>query len=135
MSHNGNNFLITFTDYLSLSFHTVPISCDDIESFPATALADAYFTQIFSYHCLPSAVHTDRGSTFTLPTHTPCLSSQMLQASTISSNTSLRRHCAVTSPSTSSSGLAIPTRRTRAPTTPSSSRSPAARLPLKPGSG
>eukprot|EP00961_Rhodomonas_salina_P049675 667681-Rhodomonas_salina.1 len=65
MSHNGNNFLITFTDYLSLSFRTVPICCDDIKSFPATALADAYFTQIFCYHCLPSAVHTDQGSTFT----------------------------------------------------------------------
>eukprot|EP00961_Rhodomonas_salina_P143185 1926606-Rhodomonas_salina.1 len=58
MSRNGNNFLLTFTDYLSRSFRTVPISCDDIGSFPATALADAYFTQIFSYHGLPSAVHT-----------------------------------------------------------------------------
>eukprot|EP00961_Rhodomonas_salina_P303042 3941072-Rhodomonas_salina.3 len=47
MSSNGNNFMITFTDYLSGTFRTVPIQCDDKETFPAQALAEAYFTQIF----------------------------------------------------------------------------------------
>lgn len=65
MSRNRHNYIITFTDYLRSSFRTVPISCDDIESFPATTLADAYFTQIFRYHGLPSAVNTDQGSMFT----------------------------------------------------------------------
>ena len=65
MSRSGHNYLITFTDYLSRTFRTVPIRCDDIEKFPATSLAEAYFTQIFRYHGLPSAVHTDRGSIFT----------------------------------------------------------------------
>lgn len=65
MSRSGNNYLITFTDYLSRTFRTVPFRCDDIESFPATSLAEAYFVNIFRYHCLPSAVHTDRGPSFT----------------------------------------------------------------------
>eukprot|EP00961_Rhodomonas_salina_P003247 45156-Rhodomonas_salina.1 len=47
MSRSGNNFMITFTDYLSRTFCTVPIRCNDISTFPAPALAKAYFTQIF----------------------------------------------------------------------------------------
>eukprot|EP00961_Rhodomonas_salina_P004610 62575-Rhodomonas_salina.2 len=47
MSHSGHNYLITFTYYLSRTFRTVPIQCDDIEKFPASSLTEAYFTQIF----------------------------------------------------------------------------------------
>eukprot|EP00961_Rhodomonas_salina_P305702 3942004-Rhodomonas_salina.3 len=65
MSRSGNNYLITFTDYLTSTFRTIPIRCDDVEKFPASSLAEAYFSLIFRYHCLPSAVHTDSGSTFT----------------------------------------------------------------------
>eukprot|EP00961_Rhodomonas_salina_P238046 3217286-Rhodomonas_salina.1 len=65
MSRICNNFMMTFTDYLSRTFRTVPIQCNAMETFPAQALTQAYFTQIFRYHGLPSAVHTDRGSIFT----------------------------------------------------------------------
>eukprot|EP00961_Rhodomonas_salina_P013279 178433-Rhodomonas_salina.1 len=65
MSRSGNNFMITFTDYLSRTFCTVPIWCNDISTFPAPALTEAYSTQIFRYHGQPSAVHNDRGSIFT----------------------------------------------------------------------
>ncbi len=65
MSRNGNNFLVTFTDYLSRAIRTIPIRCDDVEQFPASSLAECYFRHVFRYHGLPSAVHTDRGSVFT----------------------------------------------------------------------
>jgi hypothetical protein len=65
MSRSGNNTLITFTCYLTRSFRTVPVRCDNISSFSARDLAEIYFLHIFRYHGLPSGIQTDRGSTFT----------------------------------------------------------------------
>jgi len=65
MSTHGHNYMITFTDYLTRCIRTVPVRCDDVNSFQARDLAEIYFTYIFRYHGLPSAVHTDRGSVFT----------------------------------------------------------------------
>ena len=57
--------MLTFTDYLTRSIHTVPVRCDDPNNFKAHDLAEIYYTQIFHYHGLPSSVHTDRWSVFT----------------------------------------------------------------------
>eukprot|EP00961_Rhodomonas_salina_P133050 1790597-Rhodomonas_salina.3 len=53
MSCSSNNKMITFTNCLSCTFRTVPFRCDDVEQFPASSLAEAYFVQIFRYHGFP----------------------------------------------------------------------------------
>jgi hypothetical protein len=65
MTKAGHNNLVTFTDYLTRSIRVFPIRSDDVSSFAAKDLAEIFFNQIFRYHGLPAAIHTDRGSTFT----------------------------------------------------------------------
>jgi hypothetical protein len=64
-SKQGNNFILTVTDYASRMARFIPCKSSPEHPISAEQTARLYFEHVFRFHGLPAVLRTDRGPQFT----------------------------------------------------------------------